>query len=87
MTYGADQMPCPACGGMAESESVDVGVGLMIRGNFHCDCGWEIDGPDDFGFVELDEVEFAMPADGSESQGKPETKSTVRAKRSFGGWK
>lgn len=55
----SDQMYCPACGGVAESESVDVGVGLLVRGNFSCECGWEIDGPDDFGFVEEGDVEFA----------------------------
>jgi len=54
-----DQMRCPQCGDIAESDSVDVGVGLQVRGNFVCECGWEIDGPDDFGFVEIEEVEFA----------------------------
>lgn len=39
----ADQMICPECGGIAESDSVDVGVGLMVRGNFNCPCGWELD--------------------------------------------
>lgn len=38
-----DQMKCPNCGGIAESDSVDVGVGLYVRGNFACSCGWEID--------------------------------------------
>lgn len=36
-----DQMRCPKCGGIAESDSVDVGVGLVVRGNFACECGWE----------------------------------------------
>lgn len=36
-----DQMICPECGSIAESESVDVGVGLYIRGNYECACGWE----------------------------------------------
>lgn len=40
-----DQMRCPACGGIAESDSVDIGVGLLVRGNFSCECGWDIDGP------------------------------------------
>lgn len=51
-------MTCPACGGVAECESVDVGVGLVLRGDFSCECGWVIDGPDDFGFIEEDEIEF-----------------------------
>lgn len=36
-------MTCPECGGVAESDTVDVGVGLMVRGNYACSCGWEID--------------------------------------------
>lgn len=52
MTLAADQIRCPACGDIAESESVDVGVGLYVRGNFSCACGWEIDGPEDFGFID-----------------------------------
>jgi hypothetical protein len=50
-------MKCPACGDVAESDSVDVGVGLLVRGNFACACGWEIDGPEDFGFVREDELD------------------------------
>lgn len=42
--YGQDRMECPMCGKTAYSDSVDVGVGLYIRGNFECECGWEIDG-------------------------------------------
>lgn len=38
-----DQMRCPECGGIAESDSVDVGVGLIVRGNFACLCGWELE--------------------------------------------
>lgn len=56
-----DQMVCPACGAIAESESVDVGVGLLVRGDFSCLCGWELDGPEDFGFIDLEDVEFAPP--------------------------
>lgn len=40
-TLPADQMRCPECGGIATSESVDVGVGLCVRGNYECACGWE----------------------------------------------
>ena len=58
MTYGADRMKCPACGGLATCESVDVGVGLVIRGDFSCACGWEIDAEGDFGFIEEHEIEF-----------------------------
>lgn len=39
----ADQMVCPECWRVATSESVDVGVGLIVRGNFECACGWEYD--------------------------------------------
>jgi hypothetical protein len=28
-----------------------------VRGNFACACGWEIDGPEDFGFVREDELD------------------------------
>lgn len=55
----ADQMKCPACGGTAECESVDIGVGLMTRGDFACECGWEIYGPEDFGFIEMEELQFS----------------------------
>jgi predicted RNA-binding Zn-ribbon protein involved in translation (DUF1610 family) len=58
----ADQMVCPNCGQIAECESVDVGVGLVLRGDFNCDnCGWEIDGPEDFGFIDEGDREFAAP--------------------------
>lgn len=39
----SDQMICPECGKIAESDSVDVGVGLIVRGNFACECGWEFE--------------------------------------------
>lgn len=39
--YGDQFMKCPECGGSAESDAVDVGVGLYIRGNYECECGWE----------------------------------------------
>lgn len=58
--YGQDRMECPNCGATAWCESVDVGVGLYLKGDYHCDeCGWEIDGPDDHGFIKPDEVPFA----------------------------
>ena len=58
--YGSDQMKCPACGAIAEAESVDVGVGLYVRADsFACTvCDWFIDGPDDYGFIEEHEIEF-----------------------------
>ena len=31
--YGDQFMTCPECGGRAESDAVDVGVGLYIAGN------------------------------------------------------
>lgn len=38
-----DQMICPNCGAIAESDSVDIGVGLQVRGNFHCyACEWSM---------------------------------------------
>lgn len=37
----ADVMLCHECGSRAYSDSVDVGVGLVVRGNFECHCGWE----------------------------------------------
>lgn len=61
--YGAEFMTCPACGGTAESDAVDVGVGMIIRGNYACACGWEIDGPEDYGFVGMEDREFAPPLD------------------------
>lgn len=42
MNYGDQFMKCPDCGGQAESDAVDVGVGLYIAGNYWCECGWEI---------------------------------------------
>jgi hypothetical protein len=46
MNYGDQFMTCPMCGGLAESDCVDVGVGLYIAGNYHCGkCDWDIDGP------------------------------------------
>ena len=36
-----DEMICPECGGIAVSDSVDIGVGILVRGNFYCaNCGW-----------------------------------------------
>ncbi len=63
----ADQMRCPKCGEIAVSDSVDVGVGLIVRGNFACACGWEIDGPEDFGLLDKSEVPFA-PADAFDAE-------------------
>lgn len=40
-TLASWQMYCPDCGAVAESDHVDVGVGVIVRGNFACDCGWE----------------------------------------------
>jgi hypothetical protein len=46
MTPG--QMICPQCGGIAESDTVDIGVGVQVRGNFHCEgCDWSVDPPND----------------------------------------
>lgn len=44
--YGDQFMTCPMCGSIAESEAVDVGVGLYIKGDYVCSqCDWETDGP------------------------------------------
>ncbi|RWN51414.1 MAG: hypothetical protein EOS04_24395 [Mesorhizobium sp.] len=38
--YGDQFMKCKECGGTAEAESVDVGVGLYISDEYICACGW-----------------------------------------------
>lgn len=38
--YGDQFMKCPECGGMAEAECVDVGVGLYIKDEYECLCGF-----------------------------------------------
>ena len=38
--YGDQFMKCPECGGTAEAECVDVGVGLYIGEEYICDCGY-----------------------------------------------
>lgn len=62
-----DQTICPECGDIAESDSVDVGVGLLVRGNFGCpSCYWEFEAdgrinvasPDDY-LIDLGDGEFA----------------------------
>lgn len=42
MSYGDQFMPCPECGGTAEAECVDVGVGLYINDEYECPCGWNL---------------------------------------------
>lgn len=39
------EMRCPDCGGVAESDVVDIGVGVQVRGNFRCPCGFAIEPP------------------------------------------
>ena len=54
-----DQMLCPNCGGVAESDSVDIGVGIQVRGNFHVEaCDWCADQPSntDLGLNDIDEA-------------------------------
>lgn len=66
MNYGDQFMKCPMCGGRAECEAVDVGVGLYLRGDYCCHaCGWDIDGPvqpelsmDERPFAPVDAVPF-----------------------------
>lgn len=42
MNYGDQYGVCPNCGGATECESVDVGVGLYLYGEYACDtCGWD----------------------------------------------
>lgn len=56
--YGDQFMTCPRCGAQTESMCEDVGVGLYIKGDFYCSaCGWEIDGPEDCGFLTIDDVQ------------------------------
>lgn len=38
--YGDQYMKCPECGGVAEAECVDVGVGLYIKDEYECSCGY-----------------------------------------------
>jgi len=57
--YGEQFMTCPLCGGTAESESVDVGVGLYIKGDYACrNCEWEIFGPLDYPPISMNERPF-----------------------------
>lgn len=57
--YGSQFMACPRCNNTVEAESVDVGVGLYIKDEWLCDrCGWEMYGPEDFGFIGMDDREF-----------------------------
>lgn len=55
MTYSKT---CPACGGTAIQDAIDVGVGLIPMGEFECGCGWIENGPDDYGFITMDERPF-----------------------------
>lgn len=51
-----DQMICPDCGQIAESDSADIGVGTLVRGNFHCDaCGWAKPVDEQIGLIEDDD--------------------------------
>lgn len=38
--YGDQFMRCPECGGTAEAECVDVGVGIYIKDEYECPCGY-----------------------------------------------
>lgn len=40
MNYGDQFMKCPECGGTAEAECVDVGVGLYISEEYECPWGY-----------------------------------------------
>lgn len=49
-----DRKICPQCGELAECDSVDVGVGLILNteAGFYCGaCGWQENSENDFGFV------------------------------------
>jgi hypothetical protein len=57
--YGSQFMACPRCNKTIEAESVDVGVGLYVKDEWACNrCGWEMYGPEDFGFIDCDEIPF-----------------------------
>lgn len=38
--YGDQFMRCPECGGVAEAECVDIGVGIYIKDEYECSCGY-----------------------------------------------
>lgn len=41
VTRSHGTMPCPSCGATAECDTVDVGPGIIERGNWLCmSCGW-----------------------------------------------
>lgn len=56
MSRRPDEMICPECGAIAVSDSVDIGVGIQVRGNFYCEaCHWAkptAETPLDLGFLE-----------------------------------
>lgn len=40
---GPGEQICPECGAVAYCCTVDIGVGVQERGNWHCDnCGWDV---------------------------------------------
>lgn len=60
--YGDQFMACPQCNATIEAESVDVGVGLYIKDEWACHrCGWEMYGPNDRGFLSLEEIPSGPP--------------------------
>ncbi len=46
-TYSTPVEPCPYCGTLCDADWVDVGVGLVQCGPYHCDCGASEIGPHD----------------------------------------
>lgn len=52
-----DEMICPSCGSITVSDSVDIGVGIQVRGNFHCKCcEWDMpEDPAPFALIEDDD--------------------------------
>lgn len=45
--YSTPLEPCPYCGNICDADWVDVGVGLVQCGPYHCDCGASEIGPHD----------------------------------------
>lgn len=62
--YDEPTQPCPYCGTETECDWVDVGVGSVQCGPYHCyDCGASEIGPERWDWVERDEEGHALYTD------------------------
>jgi hypothetical protein len=71
-------MTCPRCSGIAESDSVDIGVGIQVRGNFYCPaCEWCAEEPTDaeLGLDDMGDELFAAAREHSSPRQVPGDKS------------